>query len=82
MNRFSRSRDEAVRAPIPNESVSTPGPAEVSLLKYPLPQTMERGNLAGFKRISWDEALDRVRGNREDHREKEELGYIPRLGAR
>lgn len=28
-------------------------------LKYPLLQTIERGNLSGFKRISWDEALDR-----------------------
>ena len=29
-------------------------------LKYPLLQTIERGNLAGFKRISWDEAIDRA----------------------
>ena len=29
-------------------------------LKYPLKQTMERGNYRGFKRISWDEALDTV----------------------
>ena len=29
-------------------------------LKYPLIQTIERGNTAGFKRVSWDEALDRA----------------------
>lgn len=52
-------------------------------LKYPLLQTMERGNLAGFKRISWDEALDRACAeNEEDHREKEGTRLHPRLGAR
>ena len=29
-------------------------------LKYPLLQTIERGNLAGFKRISWDEAITTI----------------------
>lgn len=29
-------------------------------LKYPLIQTKERGDVTGFKRVSWDEALDKV----------------------
>lgn len=47
-------------------------------LKYPLLQTIERGNLAGFKRITWDEALDRAceEIERTVARQKE-LGYIP-----
>ena len=47
-------------------------------LKYPLLQTIERGNLAGFKRISWDEAIDRACENIEKARARQkELGYIP-----
>ncbi|QAR34012.1 hypothetical protein EP073_11530 [Geovibrio thiophilus] len=29
-------------------------------LKYPLVQTKERGDVTGFKRVTWDEALERV----------------------
>lgn len=47
-------------------------------LKCPLIQTGERGDLSGFKRISWDEALDRIAGwYKEAIDRKEELGYIP-----
>ena len=47
-------------------------------LKYPLLQTIERGNLAGFKRISWDEALDRACASIEKAKSRQrELGYIP-----
>ncbi len=47
-------------------------------LKDPLKQTLERGNIRGFKRISWDEALDTVAGWYGEmlHR-KDELGYLP-----
>lgn len=47
-------------------------------LKYPLKQTLERGNLRGFKRISWDEALDTAASwiNEMKSRQKE-LGYLP-----
>lgn len=47
-------------------------------LKYPLKQTLERGNVRGFKRISWDEALDTVADwYKEMLPKKEELGYLP-----
>ena len=47
-------------------------------LKYPLIQTIERGNTAGFKRVSWDEALDRAcdASHKMQLRQKE-LGYLP-----
>ena len=47
-------------------------------LKYPLLQTIERGNLAGFKRISWDEAIDRACAQIEAARDRQKtLGYLP-----
>jgi anaerobic dimethyl sulfoxide reductase subunit A len=47
-------------------------------LKYPLKQTAERGNPRGFKRISWDEALDHIAGYYSEMRQRErELGYWP-----
>lgn len=47
-------------------------------LKYPLKQTLERGNIRGFKRISWDEALDTIADwYREMLKRKDELGYLP-----
>ena len=50
-------------------------------LKYPLLQTIERGNLSGFKRISWDEALDRACAEIEKTASRQkELGYIPAWG--
>lgn len=49
-------------------------------LKYPLKQTLERGNVRGFKRISWDEALDTVADwYREMIKRKEDLGFLPIL---
>lgn len=49
-------------------------------LKYPLKQTIERGNVRGFKRISWDEALDTIASwYREMLQRKDELGYLPIL---
>ncbi|MCF0254220.1 MAG: molybdopterin-dependent oxidoreductase, partial [Duodenibacillus sp.] len=53
-------------------------------LKYPLVQTIERGNVNGFKRVTWDEALDRACAGIEKARARQkELGYIPclELGA-
>jgi len=50
-------------------------------LKYPLKQTMERGNLRGFTRISWDEALDTIaKGYQTVTARKDKLGYIPATG--
>ena len=47
-------------------------------LKYPLIQTIERGNTAGFKRVSWDEALDRAcEAIRKMLDRQKELGYLP-----
>lgn len=47
-------------------------------LKYPLKQTLERGDVRGFKRISWDEALDTVASwYKEMLPRKDELGYLP-----
>lgn len=47
-------------------------------LKYPLLQTKERGDLSGFKRISWNEAIDRLSSMmREMVAKKKELGYLP-----
>lgn len=47
-------------------------------LKYPLKQTLERGNIRGFKRISWEEALDTIaEWYQEMLKRKEELGYLP-----
>lgn len=47
-------------------------------LKHPLIQTGERGDLRGFKRVSWDEALDKVAGWYKEAMERErELGYLP-----
>lgn len=47
-------------------------------LKYPLKQTLERGNIRGFRRISWDEALDTVADwYREMLERKDDLGYMP-----
>lgn len=47
-------------------------------LKYPLKQTLERGNIRGFKRISWDEALDTATlWVKEMEQRKRELGYLP-----
>lgn len=47
-------------------------------LKHPLVQTGKRGDPRGFKKISWDEALDIVAGwYREAMNRKDELGYLP-----
>jgi anaerobic dimethyl sulfoxide reductase subunit A len=47
-------------------------------LKFPLKQTAERGNIRGFKRISWDEALDTIASwYREMINRKDDLGYLP-----
>ena len=47
-------------------------------LKYPMKQTLERGNLRGFKRISWDEAIDTVaKMLTEMQARKADLGYVP-----
>lgn len=47
-------------------------------LKYPLLQTGERGNLATFKRISWDEAIDRACTLIAAMQERQKaLGYLP-----
>lgn len=47
-------------------------------LKYPLKQTLERGNVRGFKRISWNEALDTVADwYKEMLKRQDDLGYMP-----
>ncbi|MEG0820762.1 MAG: molybdopterin-dependent oxidoreductase [Burkholderiaceae bacterium] len=47
-------------------------------LKYPLKQTIERGNLAGFRRISWDEAVDDIAARLDRVRARgQQLGYLP-----
>ena len=53
-------------------------------LKYPLLQTIERGNLAGFKAHQLlDEAIDRACEHIEKARARQkELGYIPIWGSR
>jgi anaerobic dimethyl sulfoxide reductase subunit A len=47
-------------------------------LKHPLIQTKSRGDIRGFKRVSWDEALDKISGwYKESIDRKDELGYLP-----
>ncbi len=47
-------------------------------LKHPLKQTAERGDVRGFKRICWDDALDTIaRWYVEMQKRKDELGYLP-----
>ncbi len=49
-------------------------------LKYPVIQTLERGNIRGFKRIEWDEALDMIAAwYQKMQKRKEQLGYLPIL---
>jgi len=55
-------------------------------LKYPLIQTKERGDVTGFKRVSWDEALDKVADMVADVYSKYEGGggelpYIPMVAG-
>lgn len=47
-------------------------------LQFPMKQTIERGNISGFERITWDEALDTVTGwYHEMLRRMDDLGYMP-----
>jgi len=47
-------------------------------LKYPLMQTKQRGDISGFKRISWEQALDTVAGwYKQMIVRKDSLGYLP-----
>mgnify|MGYP001118265280 CR=1 FL=1 len=47
-------------------------------LKHPLIQMGERGDPKGFKKISWDEALNIITGwYKEAFDRKDELGYLP-----
>ncbi|WP_372995538.1 molybdopterin-dependent oxidoreductase [Lutispora sp.] len=49
-------------------------------VKYPLKQTIERGNPRGFKRITWDEAIETIaQWYRSMEVRKDELGYYPIL---
>ena len=49
-------------------------------LKYPLKQTQERGNIRGFKRITWDEALDTIANWYHEMKKRvDDLGYLPIL---
>jgi anaerobic dimethyl sulfoxide reductase subunit A len=51
-------------------------------LKYPLFQTLERGNLAGFKRVSWDWAIDRLATEIKAAADRRGYyGYLPIHGA-
>ena len=78
---FPIQRRGCPRAYSERKRLYAPDRLKYPLLKYPLLQTMERGNLAGFKRISWDEALDRACAEIEKTiARKKELGYIPAWG--
>jgi anaerobic dimethyl sulfoxide reductase subunit A len=49
-------------------------------LKYPLLQTKERGDFTGFKRISWDEAIDKATSWIKEAQNRyisQELPYVP-----
>ncbi len=47
-------------------------------LQFPMKQTIERGNMSGFTRITWDEALDTVTlWYHEMLRRMDDLGYMP-----
>ncbi len=49
-------------------------------LKYPLEQTLERGNLKGFRRITWENAFNKIKAMFDDMQaEKQRLGlpYLP-----
>lgn len=49
-------------------------------LKYPLLQTKERGDITGFKRISWEEAFEIAgKAYADAYARKAELGYTPIL---
>lgn len=53
-------------------------------LKYPLIQTKERGDVTGFKRVSWDKALDIVADKIADvysRFDSGELPYIPMVAG-
>ena len=51
-------------------------------LKYPLKQTKTRGDLSGFKRISWTEAYDTIASQyTATIARKAALGYIPGMGG-
>lgn len=53
-------------------------------LKYPLIQTKERGDVSGFKRVSWDEALNKVADMVSDvysRYSSGELPYIPMVAG-
>ena len=51
-------------------------------LKYPMKQTLERGNLNGFKRISWEEAYTTIADQYKIvTARKDKLGYIPAFGG-
>jgi len=51
---------------------------QVDRLKYPMKQTIERGNYRGFKRISWTEAFDTLAGwYKEMIARSKILGYMP-----
>lgn len=47
-------------------------------LQFPMKQTIERGNMSGFVRITWEEALDTVtQYYHEMLRRMDDLGYMP-----
>ncbi|WP_303701925.1 molybdopterin-dependent oxidoreductase, partial [Flexistipes sinusarabici] len=53
-------------------------------LKYPLIQTKERGDITGFKRVSWDEALNKVADMVSDvysRYDSGELPYVPMVAG-
>ena len=51
-------------------------------IKTPLKQTIGRGNLRGFKQITWDEAIDTVAGwFQEMQQDQKSLGYMPLVAS-
>lgn len=51
-------------------------------LKYPMKQMNKRGDITGFKRITWPEAIDEIANNYvKTISRQSELGYIPGMGG-
>ena len=51
-------------------------------LKYPMKQTKKRGDISGFQRITWEEAINEIADNYISTIARQgQLGYIPGMGG-